>query len=78
MKEDDTLRKIIEDIKGDPNKHVAYTLENDCLHYKGKLVLSDKSGWIPKLLVEFHVTSTGGHFGIFRTYRRIAQSLYWP
>ncbi|WVZ22270.1 hypothetical protein V8G54_000814 [Vigna mungo] len=77
VEEDETLRRKINDVKRDPNSHAAYTLENDRLHYKGRLVLSAKSVWIPKLLAEFHVTSIGGHYGVFRTYRRIPQSLYW-
>jgi len=47
------------------------------LHCKGRLVLSPTSVWIPQLLKEFHATPTGGHLGIFRTYRRISQSLHW-
>lgn len=77
VERDEVLGKITSDIKRDPNCHAAYTLENDRLHYKGRLVISANSVWIPKLLAEFHVTSTGGHSGVFRTYRRIAQSLYW-
>ncbi|WVZ18576.1 hypothetical protein V8G54_005898 [Vigna mungo] len=75
--EDVELQKVIADLKQDPNSHVSYTLENERLHYKGRLVLSAKSVWIPKMLGEFHVTKMGGHSGIYRTYRRIAQSLYW-
>ncbi|XP_017442779.1 uncharacterized protein LOC108347848 [Vigna angularis] len=63
VEEDESLKKIVDEIKRDPNCHASYTLENDRLHYKGRLVLSAKSIWIPKLLVEFHVTSTRGHSG---------------
>ncbi|XP_014491049.1 uncharacterized protein LOC106753708 [Vigna radiata var. radiata] len=41
------------------------------------MVLSASSAWIPKLLAKFHMTKTGGHSGVYRTYQRIAQSLYW-
>ncbi|WVZ13310.1 hypothetical protein V8G54_017840 [Vigna mungo] len=77
VEEDESLKKIIDDIKKDPNSHSTYTLESGRLHYRGRMVLSTKSIWIPKLLVEFHMTSTGGHSGVYRTYRRIAQSFYW-
>ena len=40
-------------------------------------MLSATSVWIPKLLKEFHTTPVGGHYGVFRTYRRISQSLHW-
>lgn len=32
---------------------------------------------LPKLIAEFHLTHTGGHSGVYRTYQRVAQSLYW-
>lgn len=74
---DAELKKIMEDLKKDPESHHVFTLEHGRLHYKGRLVLSEKSVWIPKLLAEFHATSTGGHSGVYRTYRRLSQSLYW-
>ncbi|KOM51585.1 hypothetical protein LR48_Vigan09g024400 [Vigna angularis] len=77
VEEDSELQKVIAGLKHDSNSHGAYTLENERLHYKGRLVISANSTWIPKLLDEFHVTKTGGHSGVYRTYRRIAQSLYW-
>lgn len=57
VEEDETLVKVIVDIKMDPNSHPAFTLENDKLHYKGRLVLSAQSTWIAKLIVEFHTTN---------------------
>nr|KYP56676.1 Retrovirus-related Pol polyprotein from transposon 297 family [Cajanus cajan] len=51
--------------------------QQNWLHHKGRLVLSATSSWIPKLLHEFHTSPTGGHSGIYRIYRRMAQSLFW-
>lgn len=48
--EDGELQKIVEDITKNPDMHPAFTLENGRLHYKGRLVLSAKSKWIPKIL----------------------------
>ncbi|XP_047148658.1 uncharacterized protein LOC124820913 [Vigna umbellata] len=67
VKEDEVLVKVIEDIQKDLNSHSTFTLEQDRLHYKGRLVLSAKSIWIPKLLVEFHMTRIGGHSSVYRT-----------
>lgn len=50
VKKDPVLAKILEDLKVDPDSHPQYTLEHDRLYYKGKLVLSPDSTWIPKLL----------------------------
>lgn len=77
MEEDEFLQKIVADIKKNPDSHPPFTMENERLHHKGRLVISTNSSWIPKLLVEFHLTQTGGHSGIYRTYIRMAQSLYW-
>lgn len=51
-------------------------LESGKMHYKGRLVLSATSAWIPKLLLEFYITPIGGHSGVFHTFRRIAQSIH--
>ncbi|XP_047160821.1 uncharacterized protein LOC124830981, partial [Vigna umbellata] len=64
VEKDEGLKKIIEEIKNDPDSHPAYTMENEMLHFKGRLVLSEKSGWIPKILAEFHDSTTGGHSGV--------------
>ncbi|WVZ14135.1 hypothetical protein V8G54_011701 [Vigna mungo] len=77
VKEDEELKKIVADITGDPDKHSAYTLEGGRLHYKGRLVLSAKSKWISTISAEMHTSSIGGHSGVYRTYRRVVQSLYW-
>lgn len=59
VEEDEALKRVMEDIRRDPNTHPAYTLEQERLHYKGRLVLSAQSPWILKLIAEFHVTETG-------------------
>lgn len=59
VEEDEVLKKVIVDIQRDPNDHSTYTLEQGRLHYKGRLVLFVKTGWIPKLLIEFHSTNMG-------------------
>nr|KYP39247.1 Transposon Ty3-G Gag-Pol polyprotein [Cajanus cajan] len=77
VRKDSDLEKIRTALLHDPNSYQYYTLEHGRLHHKGRLVLSATSSWIPKLLHEFHTSPTGGHSGIYRTYRRMAQSLYW-
>lgn len=77
VRKDPTLSRIITDLKANPDSHPHYTLEHDRLYYKGRLVLATSSSWIPKLLDEFHASPAGGHSGVYGTYRRVAQSLYW-
>lgn len=75
VQSDPVLAKIITDLTNDPNSHIHYTMEQGRLCYKGRMVIPATSTWIPKLITEFHSTPTGGHF--YRTYRRLARSLYW-
>lgn len=77
VQRDPALRKIREGLQRNPDSQGNYTLENDRLYYKGRLVIAATSSWVPRLLNEYHSSPMGGHSGIFRTYRRIAQSLYW-
>lgn len=70
--QDRILKKIMEELRSNSEAHGNYTLKNGRLHYKGRMVLSASSSWIPRLLHEYHTTPMGGHSGIFRTYKRIA------
>lgn len=54
VEEEGELQKIVENITKNPDMHPTFTLENGRLHYKGMLVLSAKSKWIPQILAELH------------------------
>lgn len=53
-----------------------YSLINGALFYKGHIVILSVSDWIPKLILEFHFTPAGGHFGAYRTYHCLAANVY--
>ena len=55
----------------------GYTVENDRLLYKGRLVLPRTSKRILHLFREFHSSVVGGHGGVLKTYKRMAGELYW-
>jgi hypothetical protein len=48
------------------------------LHYKNRVVVAPNSDIIQQLLREFHDSPIGGHSGVLRTYKRLAQQFYWP
>lgn len=74
---DCSLEEIIQKLKkGKSYGH--YTLIQDELFHKGRIVLQATFSCIPKLLEEFHATPTGGHSGTFRTYKRLSSNLHWP
>ena len=49
--------------------------KEDCS--KGRMVVSQTSTLIPKILHTFHDSILGGHSGFLRTYERISGELYW-
>ncbi|KAJ9536303.1 hypothetical protein OSB04_un000512 [Centaurea solstitialis] len=55
----------------------GYSMDNNRLLFKGRLVLNRNSTWVPKLFHEFHGSTLGGHSGVQKTYRRMARELFW-
>nr|GEU55879.1 putative mitochondrial protein [Tanacetum cinerariifolium] len=83
---DELLRDVKRDTKLEPlRKRVldedgsctGYTMERGRLLYMKRLVLPRTSQWIPKLFLEFHSSTTGGHEGHTKTYHRMASKIYW-
>ncbi|MCI31806.1 transposon TF2-1 polyprotein, partial [Trifolium medium] len=56
---------------------MGFEVKQDTLFYQGRLVISPTSPSIPILLEEFHSTPMSGHSGFLRTYRRLADNIYW-
>ncbi|KAK8936447.1 hypothetical protein KSP39_PZI012366 [Platanthera zijinensis] len=75
---DPKLANIRRILLANPTGHPPYSLIGGRLFHRNRLVLSSSSPSIPRLLAEFHSTPTDGHAGAFRTYRRLAATLYWP
>ncbi|KAL8115463.1 hypothetical protein AgCh_022090 [Apium graveolens] len=55
-----------------------YTWKNGLLYYKSRVIIAPDSPIISRILREFHNTVYGGHSGVLRTYKCIAQIFYWP
>ncbi|GAU42021.1 hypothetical protein TSUD_90550 [Trifolium subterraneum] len=77
VKDDVEVQKLLQEVLTNPSGKPGYTVHQGVLFYHGRLVLSSKSPSIPLLLEEFHSTPMGGHSGYLRTYRRLAENLYW-
>nr|KYP46337.1 Retrovirus-related Pol polyprotein from transposon 297 family [Cajanus cajan] len=73
----DKWKKVIDDLKHGRETYPDFTYDHGVLLFKGRVVISRKSVWIPQMLKEFHETPVGGHSGFYRTYRRMATNLYW-
>ena len=74
---DPTLTQLRETLQTDPAAKPGYTLREELLFFKGRLVLPSTSSLIPTLLQEYHSTSVGGHSGFIRTYKRLARTFFW-
>jgi len=60
------------------NLGVPYKWRNGLVCYKNRVVVPPYSNIISQLLHEFHDSPNGGHSGVLRTYKRLAQQFYWP
>lgn len=74
---DSEIQKKIQEVVADPTSKPGYSVKQGVLFYQGRLVISPKSSSIPLLLEEFHCTPSGGHSGFLRTYRKLADNIYW-
>ncbi|CAJ2637620.1 unnamed protein product [Trifolium pratense] len=77
VKADVTIQKLMSEVETDPTAKPGFSIQHGVLLYHDRLVIGANSDIIPKLLKEFHETPMGGHSGFVRTYRRMAENLYW-
>ncbi|KAL4588404.1 hypothetical protein LXL04_001290 [Taraxacum kok-saghyz] len=71
------IQKMIKNLNSDPFSYPKYTLIDNRLYYKHKLVIPASSPWVTRLLTEFHCSPSGGHYGFYRTYKRLSANIYW-
>lgn len=76
-KKDEELGQIFSCLKAGTKTKPCYSLVVGKLCYKGQLVLPHYSQFQEIMLKECHDSSVGGHSGFLKTYRRIAQEVYW-
>ncbi|KAL0548486.1 hypothetical protein IC582_012939 [Cucumis melo] len=77
VQENEKLKAIFDKIVADPVCVPRYTVRQGKLFYKGRLVLSRTSSFIPTILHTFHDSVLEGHSGQLRTFKRIAAELFW-
>lgn len=77
IKNDPFFFQVIKDIENGQGLK-GYYIEQGTLKYKGRPVIPPKSKLVSQLLREYHDTPIGGHYGVFKTYQKLAQEWYWP
>ncbi|MCI06562.1 RNA-directed DNA polymerase (Reverse transcriptase) [Trifolium medium] len=75
--QDPYIKDLIAEVQSQPDAKPGFTVKQGMLFYQDRLVISPHSPSIPLLLEEFHSTPMGGHSGFLRTYRRMAENIYW-
>lgn len=86
---DDWYKKMIQDVKANPDKFPTFKVENNILykHIFDKFApISNGSNWkivVPtknreEILAQFHDHPTASHFGLYKTLARISEIYYWP
>lgn len=76
MRQDKGLAKLRQELV-EGEQLPGFTLDGGRLLFKGRMVLSKTSTFIPVLLREYHDTPTGGHSGEVKTYLRLASKWFW-
>lgn len=75
---DPDAQQIMSSLQQDQPSKKGFSINNNRLHYKGKIFIPVTSEWRSKLLFEFHSSLQAGHSGFLRTYKRISRSFAWP
>lgn len=77
VQNDGKLKVIVQDLLTKAKEHAGYKLKQGRLYYNNRIVVPRNSPRIDGILKEFHDSVTGGHSGALRTYKRIANVVYW-
>ncbi|TYK14452.1 transposon Tf2-1 polyprotein isoform X1 [Cucumis melo var. makuwa] len=76
--QDPKFQKLIAELRElEDRQNNKYSLQNDVLKYKDRLVVSKTSSLISSILHTYHNSVVGGHSRFLRTYKRISSDLYW-
>lgn len=60
------------------NPCAPYIWCDGLVFYKNRVVVPSNSFVVSNLMQEFNDSQIGGHSGVLKTYKRIAQQFYWP
>lgn len=75
---DPHTQHIIQTLQNNPSAVTDYSLINNKLFYKERLVVPEHPTLKQKLLAEMHESLSGGHGGYLKTLKRLTLNFYWP
>ena len=70
------VQQILSQREADSKKSYEYVWKDGLLYYKGSIAIPPESSLKTRLLQEFHDAKIGGHSGVLRTWKRLAQNFY--
>ncbi|GAU25204.1 hypothetical protein TSUD_151040 [Trifolium subterraneum] len=77
QKQDPTLVKIRMECAQHSQPGSHYTIKDDLLFWKQRIVIPHDGALIQQVLYELHTSPLGGHAGITRTVARVKAQFYW-
>lgn len=75
---DSSLQTLVQQYKDGKLDSLHYSLKDNMLFFKNRLVLSSASPERHEITEAFHQGSQGGHSGAYNTWARLARDFYWP
>ena len=76
VEKDDHLKEILRKLRNGEEVQ-KYTLQQDMLQCKGRLVIAKNSTLIPTILHTYHDCVFWSHSSFLRTYKRLTGELFW-
>ncbi|KAK2377970.1 hypothetical protein QL285_078584 [Trifolium repens] len=77
-KENTQLQVLVKECLKQPRGSFPYSVKDEHLFWKGRIVLAANIPLFRKILLEYHSSPIGGHAGITRTAARISAQFFWP
>ena len=75
--QDITLKAIMDSCVLNKPSDPHYSVNDQLLYWKGRLVIPAAHNLVKHILHEFHSSLIGGHVGFIRTFARIIAQFYW-
>lgn len=72
------LQKIVQACSHNAETVPYYSVKQNLLYWKNRLVIPEGSKLIQQILKEYHSSPIRGHAGVARTLARISPQFYWP
>ncbi|CAA7044113.1 unnamed protein product [Microthlaspi erraticum] len=77
IEEDATIQAQLQRVKDGLEDREGFTVVDEKLRFRQRLVIPKTSKYIPLILNEFHTSVVGGHSGVLKTLKRVQGIFYW-